>query len=211
MKKLILIAFALVGSFCGYSQMIEYPKHQISAFYCDDQSLYSALLDIWSGGPSEDGEKDDGKEHLRYTDFSGTYNIEYLHNFIKPWMSMGVQLGYEENSSKHWISRYRSSLQPNDKWTEKERTPYIMAVIQLDLIRQLRHDWIGIYTKAGEGIRFIFTEQNYESGKKDKEFGLVWCFVGAVGLEVGPKMIRAFGEVGLGAQGFAAFGIRSRF
>ena len=121
---------------------------------------------------------------------------------------MGVQLGYEENSSKHWISRYDSPSQPNDNWTEKERTPYIMAVIQLDL---LRHDWIGLYTKAGEGIRFIFTEQNYKSGKKDKEFGLVLCFVGAVGLEVGPKMIRAFGEIGLGAQGFAAIGIRSRF
>ena len=208
MKRLILIAFALVGSLCGYSQMIEYPKHQVSAFYCDGQSLYSALLDFWGGGPSEDGKKDDGKEHLEYTGFSGTYNIEYLQNIIKPWMSMGVQLGYEENSSKHWISRYDSPSQPNDKWTEKERTPYIMAVFQFDL---LRHDWIGLYTKAGEGIRFIFTEQNYESGKKDKDFGLVLCFVEVVGLEVGPKNVRVFGEVGLGAQGFASIGIRGRF
>ena len=32
MKKLTLLVLALVGSLCGYSQIIEYPKHQISAF-----------------------------------------------------------------------------------------------------------------------------------------------------------------------------------
>lgn len=208
MKKLTLIAFAIFGSLCGYSQMIEYPKNQISVFYCDGMSLYLGLLNFWGSGPTNDGKKGDGETRLKYTDFSGTYNVEYLRNFIKPWMSMGVQLGYEENRSKHWINRYDSPSQPNDKWTEKERTPYIMAVIQLDL---LRHDWIGLYTKAGEGIRFIFTKSKYDTGKTDNWFDWIPCFVGAVGLEVGPKMVRAFGEVGLGAQGFAAFGIRSRF
>ena len=132
MKKLILIAFAIFGSLCGYSQMIEYPKNQISVFYCDGMSLYSGLLKTWGSGPTNDGKKGDGEKRLKYTYFSGTYNVEYLHNFIKPWMSMGVQLGYEEIRSKHWINRYDSPSQPNDHWTVKEQTPYIIAAMQFD-------------------------------------------------------------------------------
>ena len=29
MKRLTVLALALVGSLCGYSQIIEYPKHQV--------------------------------------------------------------------------------------------------------------------------------------------------------------------------------------
>ena len=80
--------------------------------------------------------------------------------------------------------------------------------MQFDL---LRTDWIGLYTKAGEGVRFVFTDKKYESGKTDNSFDCILCFVGATGVEFGPKIIRGFCEVGIGAQGFASFGIRSRF
>ena len=167
MKKLTLVAFAIFGSLCGYSQMIEYPKNQVSAFNCEGKSLYSGLLKFWGSGPTNDGIKGDGEKRSRYTYFSGTYNVEYLHNFIKPWMSMGVQLGYEENHSKHWINRYNSSSQPNDHWTKKRRTRYIIAAMQFDL---LRSNWIGFYTKAGVGARFIITDTNYDTGKTDDDF-----------------------------------------
>ena len=214
MKKLILIAFAIFGSLCGYSQMIEYPKNQISVFYSEDMSLYSALLEFWGLGIqgllNNDGDekKGDGEERLKYTDFSGTYNVEYLRNFIKPWMSMGVQLGYEENRSKHWINRYDSPSQPNDHWTVKEQTPYIMAAIRFEY---LRCNWVGIYSKVGVGARFIITDSKYDTGKTDDDFDWISCFVGATGIEVGPKFVRFFGELGIGAQGFASIGIRSRF
>ena len=90
----------------------------------------------------------------------------------------------------------------------KEQTPYIMAAIQFDL---LRGNWIGFYTKAGVGARLIFTDLKYDTGKTDDDFDWIPCFVGATGLEVGPKFVRVFGELGIGAQGFAAIGIRSRF
>ena len=207
MKKLTLIAFAIFGSLCGYSQMIDYPKNQVSVFYSKGQSLYTFLLDTFGGGTHEDGYKADGKESWKYTDFSSVYNVAYLHKFLKPWMSMGVQLGYEETQSKHWINRM-SNLKPTDVWTEKDRLPYIIAAIQFDGIRT---DWIGMYGKSGIGVRLIFQDKKYESGDTDKAFDCIPYFVEVFGLEVGPKMIRAFGEVGWGAQGFAAFGIRSRF
>ncbi|MBR5046117.1 hypothetical protein IKX73_00580 [Candidatus Saccharibacteria bacterium] len=214
MKRLTLLALALVGSLCGYSQMIEYPKNQVSAFYCEGKSLYSALLEFWGLGIqgllNNDGDekKGDGEERLKYTDFSGTYNVEYLHNFFKPWMSIGTQLGYEEIHSKHWLKRSYSPSQPNDLWTEKERTLYIMCVAQFDL---LRYNWVGLYTKVGEGVRLIFTDLKYNTGKTDDDFGLIPCFVVATGLEVGPKFVRFFGELGIGAQGFASVGLRARF
>ena len=207
MKRLTLLALALVGSLCGYSQMIDYPKNQVSAFYSKEQSLYTILNEIFLRGIPF-ARKTEGKESWEYTDFSGTYNVEYLRNFIKPWMSMGVQLGYEENRSKHWINRYNSPSQPNDNWTEKEQMPYILAVIQFDL---LRLDWMGIYTKAGVGARLIFTDSKYDTGKTDNSFEWFPCFVGVTGLELGPKFIRGFCELGIGAQGFASIGIRSRF
>lgn len=208
MKRLTLLALALVGSLCGYSQMIDYPKNQISVFYCDGMSLYLGLLNFWGSGPTNDGKKGDGETRLKYTDFSGTYNVEYLRNFIKPWMSMGVQLGYEENRSKHWINRYDSPSQPNDHWTVKEQTPYIMAAIRFEY---LRCNWVGMYSKVGVGARFIITDSKYDTGKTDDDFDWIPCFVGATGIEVGPKFVRFFGELGIGAQGFAAIGIRSRF
>jgi hypothetical protein len=208
MKKLTLIAFAIFGSLCGYSQMIEYPEHQVSVFYCNGKSLYSGYDKILGNREPADGNKGDGTELWDYTNFSGTYNIEYLHNFIQPWMSMGVQLGYEEKCSKHWIYRYDSQAQPYDNWTEKDRMPYILCVMQFDL---LRSNWIGLYTKAGVGIRLIFTDSKYETGKTDNSIDYQPCIVGVTGLEVGPKAVRVFGELGLGAQGFASIGIRSRF
>ena len=214
MKKLILIAFAIFGSLCGYSQMIEYPKNQISVFYSEDMSLYSALLEFWGLGIqgllNNDGDekKGDGEERLKYTDFSGTYNVEYLHNFFKPWMSIGTQLGYEEIHSKHWLKRSYSPSQPNDKWIVKQRTPYIMTTFQFDL---LRRNWIGGYMRFGGGLRLIFINKKYDSGKNDNTFYLVPCFVEVVGFEIGPKIVRAFSEVGLGAQGSVSVGLRARF
>ena len=210
MKKLILIAFALVGSFCGHSQMIEYPKHQVSAFYCDGKSLYSGFDKYLGNREPADGYKGDGTEQWDYINFSGTYNVQYLGKFLKPWMSFGVQMGYEENNSKHWIYWYRTPLEPNpdEHWTEKDRMPYILAVIQFDL---LRSNWMGIYTKAGAGARLIFTNSKYDTGKTDNSFDWFPCFVGVTGLELGPKNVRVFGEFGLGAQGFASIGIRTRF
>ncbi|MBR5643867.1 MAG: hypothetical protein IKW77_06755 [Salinivirgaceae bacterium] len=209
MKKLTLIAFAILGSLCGHSQNIEYPKNQVSAFYCNGKSLYSGYDKFLGNREPADGYKGDGTEQWDYTNFSGTYNIEYLHNFIQPWMSLGVQIGYEENCSKHWIYRYRSiDEKSSDHWTEKDRMPYILCVMQFDL---LRSNWMGIYTKAGEGVRFVFTDKKYESGKTDNNFKYGFCFVGATGIEVGPKFVRFFGELGIGAQGFASIGIRGRF
>ena len=123
MKRLTLITLALVGSLCGYSQMIDYPKHQVSAFYCNGKSLYSGFDEFVGNIEPADGKKGDGTELWDYTYFSGTYNVQYLGKFIKPWMSFGVQLGYEENRSKHWIYRYDSRAQPYDNWTEKDRIP----------------------------------------------------------------------------------------
>ena len=207
MKKLTLIAFAILGSLCGYSQMIDYPKNQVSAFYSKEQSLYTILNEIFLRGIPF-ARKTEGKESWEYTDFSGTYNVEYLRNFIKPWMSMGVQLGYEENRSKHWINRYNSPSQPNDHWTVKEQTPYIMAAIRFEYVRC---NWVGMYSKVGVGARFIITDSKYDTGKTDDDFDWIPCFVGATGLEVGPKFIRGFCELGIGAQGFGSLGIRSRF
>ena len=210
MKKLTLIVFAIFGSLCGYSQMIEYPKNQISVFYCDDHSLYSSCDEFLGNKEPAYGNKGDGTELWDYTNFSGTYNVEYLHNFIKPWMSMGVQLGYEENRSKHWIYWFRNPkvLNLDERWTEKDRMPYILCVMQFDL---LRSDWVGLYAKVGEGVRLIFTEKKYESGKTAKDFNYIFAVVGATGVEFGPKIVRVFGEVGIGAQGFASVGLRARF
>lgn len=207
MKKLTLIAFAILGSLSSYSQMIEYPKNQVSVFYCKGQSLYSFLDDTFGGGCHEDAGKAEGKETWKYTDFTSVYNAEYLRNFIKPWMSMGVQLGYEENQSKHWINRDHGA-KLTDKWTEKDRLPYIIAAIQFDW---LRSDWVGLYMKTGAGVRLIFRAKKYESGYRDNSLDWVPCFVGISGIEVGPKIVRVFGELGLGAQGFASIGIRTRF
>ena len=80
--------------------------------------------------------------------------------------------------------------------------------MQFDL---LRSNWIGFYTKAGVGARFIITDTKYDTGKTDDDFDWKPCFVGATGLEVGPKFIRGFCELGIGAQGFGSLGIRSRF
>lgn len=206
MKRLTLLVLALVGSLCGYSQMIDYPKNQVSAFYSIGQSLYTILNDSFLSG-TPDASKTEGKECKNYTDFSSVYNVAYLHKFLKPWMSMGVQLGYEENQSKRRINRM-NHFKPTDNWTEKDRLPYIIAAIQFDW---LRYDWIGGYMKSGLGVRLIFRDKKYESGDTDKAFDWVPCFVEVFGLEVGPKMIRAFGEIGLGAQGFASIGIRTRF
>ena len=210
MKKLTLIVFASVlFAAHGQSQNIEYPKHQVSAFYCNGKSLYAGFDKILGNKEPADGLKGDGTELWDYTNFSGTYNIEYLHNFIQPWMSLGVQIGYEENCSKHWIYRYRSiDEKSSDHWTEKDRMPYILCVMQFDL---LRRDWIGLYARAGEGVRLIFTDLKYDIGKTDNNFKYGFCFVGATGLEVGPKAVRVFGELGIGAQGFASVGLRARF
>ena len=207
MKRLTLLALALVGSLCGYSQMIEYPKHQVSAFYCDGHSLYTWFFDSFGGGTHEDSGKAEGKESWEYTDFSNVYNVEYLQRLHKPWLSIGVLVGYEGTESRHWINR-EHNFKPSDRWTEKEKMPFVIGVVQFDWIRT---DWVGMYGKAGIGARFIFTKAKYDTGKTDNSLDWFPCFVGAVGLEVGPKMVRAFGEVGLGAQGFASIGIRSRF
>ncbi len=207
MKRLTLLALATFFLAAhGYSQNIEYPKNQVSAFYCKGQSLYTIIDDIFFSG-IPDASKTEGKECWNYTEFSSVYNVAYLHNFRKPWMSIGIQLGYEENQSKRLINRM-DHFKPTDHWTEKDRLPYIIAAIQFDW---LRYDWIGGYMKSGLGVRLIFRDKKYESGDTDKAFDWVPCFVEVFGLEVGPKMIRAFGEIGLGAQGFAAIGIRSRF
>ena len=210
MKKLTLLVLAILGSLCGYSQMIEYPKNQVSAFFCNGQSLYSFLDDTFGGGTHEDDGKADGKESWKYTDFSNTYNVEYFRRLPKRWLSIGVQAGYEETLSNHWINRKNreQDSKPTDNWTEKDRLPYIMAAIQFDWIR---YNWIGGYMKSGVGARLIIKDKKYETGDTDKAFGCVPCFVEVVGLEIGPKIVRAFGEIGLGAQGFASFGIRSRF
>ena len=209
MKKLTFIGLAIACSLCGYSQNIEYPKNQVSAFYCNGKSLYSGYDKFLGNREPADGYKGDGTEQWDYTNFSGTYNVQYLRKFFQPWMSFGVQIGYEENCSKHWIYRYRSiDEKSSDHWTEKDRMPYILCVMQFDL---LRRDWIGLYARAGEGVRLIFTDLKYDIGKTDNNFKYGFCFVGATGLEVGPKVVRIFGEMGLGAQGFASIGIRSRF
>ena len=209
MKKLTFIGLAMACSLCGHSQNIEYPKNQVSAFYCNGKSLYSGYDKILGNREPADGYKGDGTEQWDYTNFSGTYNVQYLRKFFQPWMSFGVQIGYEENRSKHWIYWYRSSEQTSDhRWTEKDRMPYILCVMQFDL---LRRDWVGLYAKVGEGVRFIFTEQKYDSGKTGKDFNYILSFVGATGVEFGPKIIRGFCEVGIGAQGFTTVGIRSRF
>ena len=90
----------------------------------------------------------------------------------------------------------------------KEQTPYIMAAIRFEYVRC---NWVGMYSKVGVGARFIITDSKYDTGKTDDDFDWIPCFVGATGLEVGPKFVRVFGELGIGAQGFAAIGIRSRF
>ena len=207
MKKLTLIVFASVlFAAHGQSQNIEYPKHQVSAFYSKGQSLYTILNDIFLSG-TPDASKTEGLECKNYTDFSSVYNVAYLHKFLKPWMSMGVQLGYEENQSKRRINRM-NHFKPTDKWTEKDRLPYIIAAIQFDW---LRSDWVGLYMKTGAGVRLIFRAKKYESGYRDNSLDWVPCFVGISGIEVGPKIVRVFGELGLGAQGFASIGIRTRF
>ena len=210
MKKLTFIGLAIACSLCAHSQNIEYPKHQVSAFYCNGKSLYSGFDKIVGNKTPADGYKGDNTELWDYTNFSGTYNAEYLHTFFKPWMSMGVQLGYEENRSKHWIYWYRNPkvLNLDERWTEKDRMSYILCVMQFDL---LRSDWVGLYAKVGEGVRLIFTEKKYESGKTGKDFNYIFAVVGATGVEFGPKIVRVFGEVGIGAQGFGSLGIRSRF
>ena len=209
MKKLTLIVFASVlFAAHGQSQNIEYPEHQVSVFYYNGKSLYSGYDKILGNREPADGKKGDGTELWDYTNFSGTYNVQYLGKFFQPWMSFGVQLGYEENRSKHWIYRYDSKAQPYDNWTEKDRMPYILCVMQFDL---LRRDWIGLYTKAGVGVRLIFTYSEYKIWKTDNSIDYQPCIVGVTGLEVGPKFIRGFCELGIGAQGFGSLGIRSRF
>lgn len=210
MKKLTLLVLAILGSLCGCSQMIEYPKNQVSAFFCNGQSLYSFLDDTFGGGTHEDDGKADGKESWKYTDFSNTYNVEYLRRLHTRWLSIGMQAGYEETKSNHWINRKnkKQDSKPTDNWTEKDKLPYIIVALQFDWIR---YDWIGGYMKSGLGARFIFKDKKYETGDTDKAFSCIPCFVEVVGVEFGPKIVRAFGEVGLGAQGFATVGIRSRF
>ena len=210
MKKLILIVFVLaIIALRGHSQNIEYPKHQVSAFYCYDKSLYSSYdknIGVWQMRYVGD------KKLWNYTYFSGTYNVQYLSKFIKPWMSMGVQLGYEETCSKHLgINKYHLMLKsrPEEHWTAKDRMPYILCVMQFDL---LRSNWVGLYTKAGMGVRFIFTNAKYEeSGMTENIYKCNPCFVGAAGIEVGSIIMRVFGELGLGAQGVASAGLRVRF
>lgn len=207
MKRLTLLVLALVGSLCGYSQMIDYPKNQVSAFYCNGHSLYTGFFDSFGGGTHEDWGKAEGKESWEYTDFSNVYNVEYLQRLHKPWLSIGVLVGYEGTESRHWINR-EHNFKPSDRWTEKEKMPFVISVVQFDWIRT---DWVGMYGKAGIGARFIFTNSKYDTGKTDNSLDWFPCFVGAVGLEVGPKIIRGFCEAGIGAQGFASIGIRSRF
>lgn len=207
MKKLILIALALVGSLCGYSQIIEYPKNQVSIFYSNGHSLYTGFLDFFGGGTHEDSGKAEGKESWEYTDFSNVYNVEYLQRLHKPWLSIGVLVGYEGTESRHWINR-EHNFKPSDRWTEKEKMPFVIGVVQFDWIRT---NWVGMYGKAGIGARFIITDSKYDTGKTDDDFDWIPCFVGATGIEVGPKFVRFFGELGIGAQGFASIGIRGRF
>ena len=84
-----------------------------------------------------------------------------------------------------------------------------MGVAQLNWVRS---NWIGVYNKFGVGGRLIFLQRDYKKIERtDYVYEIEPCGDAIIGFEIGPTASRLFTEIGFGAQGFVAAGIRGRF
>ena len=199
--------FVCALSLSAFSQSkIEYPQNQISMFYGGKMSTYGNAMRTTNLGNGDS--KDDGKERMEYKSHSGVYSIEYLHYMCGPF-ELGAQLGFEQICSERWINRDGSPHTLFDSWDERNRTTYIMGVAQLNWVRS---NWIGVYNKFGVGGRLIFLKRDYKKIERtDSDCEIEPCGDAIFGFEIGPTASRLFTEIGFGAQGFVAAGIRCRF
>ena len=175
-------------------------------FYGGKMSTYGNAMRTTNLGNGDS--KDDGKERMEYKSHSGVYSIEYLHYMCGPF-ELGAQLGFEQICSERWINRDGSPHTLFDSWDERNRTTYIMGVAQLNWVRS---NWIGVYNKFGVGGRLIFLKRDYKNIERtDSDCEIEPCGDAIFGFEIGPTASRLFTEIGFGAQGFVAAGIRCRF
>ncbi|MBR6082842.1 MAG: hypothetical protein IKP62_07955 [Salinivirgaceae bacterium] len=204
MKRLTLLALALVGSLCGQSQNIEYPKNQISAFYSSISFFF--LLDMPNDVPekTDSGKaiyKNDYHEKIRH--YSGIYNVQYMRS-ITPKLELGLAANYER------IDRLTNYEKPRISGTQKDRFYRVLCVGQFNIINK---EYVRAYAKGGAGVGF-FCRYNFHlnsDGTFSDETFIIPCIEGLTGIEYGPELLRPFIEVGFGAQGIVTFGLRTRF
>ena len=202
MKRLTLLALALVGSLCGYSQMIEYPKNQISAFYSAVSFFF--ILDepndvaINHGGHIE---KNDYHEKIRH--YSGIYNVQYM-RAIKSKLEIGLAANYER------IDRLTNYEKLKISCISKDRFYRVLCVAQYNFLNK---EYARAYAKGGAGVGFFnrYDFRHNSDGTFDDDTFIIPCIEGLAGIEYGPKFLRPFVEVGFGAQGIVSFGLRTRF
>ena len=198
MKKLILIAFAIFGSLCGYSQMIEYPKNQISAFHSAISFFF--LLDMPNDVPTYHGLNN---YHEKIRHYSGIYNVQYMRT-IKSRFEIGLAANYER------IDRLTNYAYPKISYISKDRFYRVLCVGQINFINK---EYARAYAKGGAGVGFFcrYNCLSISDGTFFDETFIIPCIEGLAGIEYGPGLLRPFVEVGFGAQGIVSFGLRTRF
>lgn len=186
MKRLTLLALALVGSLCGHSQdEPNYPKNQVAIIYgAPSPYIILTLFNNPEGG--------------FFSYYSGIFSVQYMRTINKKF-ELGVLANHERwgENDTYWPN--------NELWR-------LLGVMQFNFLKKEK---MRLYAKWGLGVSYFRCPDYISRGGSLDGYGsdywVLPCLDGKVGVELGSGFLHPFTEVGFGAQGFASIGIRSRF
>ncbi len=198
---IVILSFACVYYVVAQNESAE-TKNQISVIYGDNKTPYRWFL-TWEPLSGAGESKGTGYE-LLYSD--GRICIQYLRT-LTPKIEAGLHFKYEE------FGVYSYDRDPGDGEINKRNETYksycFTAIGQLNFLKQ---EYVRIYNKSGVGVSPVFITRNYLDGNiKETDCEVRLSIISVLGMEVGPKYVKLFGELGIGAQGKASVGLRSRF
>ena len=193
MRKKLLMAFVALMSVSGVmAQNDDFCRHEVAVSYgaASNSQWINALEHITTVAVPLGGMKYENEE------YTGPFSVEYFYHPSKM-IGLGGIFVYGKNS--------QDVMSGSTKIDELTQAYYT-------LMPAAKFDWynskcFGVYSKLGAGVTIRSEKYGDES---DNVLHFNWQ-ASLIGLEVGSRQIRAFGELGVGEQGIGLIGLRYKF
>ena len=193
MRKKLLMAFVALMSVSGVmAQNDDFCRHEVAVSFgaASNSQWINALEHITTVAVTLGGMKYENEE------YTGPFSVEYFYHPSKM-IGLGGIFVYGKNS--------QDVMSGSTKIDELTQAYYT-------LMPAAKFDWynskcFGAYSKLGAGVTLRSEKYGDES---DNVLHFNWQ-ASLIGLEVGSRQIRAFGELGVGEQGIILGGVRYKF
>lgn len=191
-KKLLMALVALMSVGGVQAQSDDFCRHEVAVSYgaASNSQWINAFEHITTvlvtaGGVKYENEK-----------FTGPFSVEY---FYHPSSMIGVGGIFVYGKNSQDVMSGSTKL---DELTQAYYT--LMPAVKLDWVHSRS---FGVYSKFGVGATIRSEKYDDES---DNALHFNWQ-ASLLGLEVGSRQIRVFGELGVGEQGIILGGLRYKF